>query len=266
MDTSELIQQLIGQLGSTASDEAKQVLESLIEDPQLAGWHGYLVVARERQRVIHRDASYRHPDVEEVQATLRDLVPANAADLAAMVSDRLNDLSEQVRGDNANVWSQFWDVDPNGQPTSPRPENTCRDALLAALRLPDGVEATPEGSYVSDWRADIRVSCRDFNIPIEVKRNSHRDLWRALRTQLIGQYTTDSATSGYGIYVVLWFGAGDTQRPPDGNRPSTPQELEQRLMQDLTEDEARKISVIVIDVTKPRAPSRSSPTSVGAAV
>lgn len=269
IDTSEFIDSLIRQLAAVASDEARLALAGLAADPHLTGWRDHLVVAQERQRVIHRDASYRHPSVEEVQATLRDLAPANAADLAALVNGRLRDLVERVRGDNANVWSQFWNLDSNGQPTEPRPENACRDALLSVLMEPlmlVGVGLDPEALYVSGWRADLRAECRDFNVPIEVKRNSHRDLWHAPRTQLIGQYTTDPATSGYGIYVVLWFGADRVQRPPDGNRPSTPDELAQRLTQDLTEDERRKISVIVIDVTKPRPPARSSATSVGAAV
>ena len=258
VDTSELIDSLIRQLAAVAGDEARQALACLAADPHLTAWRGHLAVAQERQRVIHRDASYRHPSVEEVQATLRDLVPANAADLAALVGDRLKDLSEQVRGDHANVWSHFWNLGPNGQPTEPRPENACRDALLTMLRAPlrlVGVGLDPEALNVSGWRADLRAECRDFNVPIEIKRNSHRDLWHALRTQLIGRYTTGPATSGYGIYVVIWFGADCTQRAPDGDRPSTPEELAQRLTQDLTEDERRKISVIVIDVTKPRPPS-----------
>ena len=258
VDTPELIDSLIRQLAAVAGDEARQALACLAADPHLTGWRGHLAVAQERQRVIHRDASYLHPSVEEVQATLRDLVPANAADLAALVGDRLKDLSEQVRGDHANVWSHFWNLYSNGQPPEPRPENACRDTLLNMLRAPlrlVGVGLDPEALHVSGWRADLRAECRDFNVPIEIKRNSHRDLWHALRTQLIGKYTTGPATSGYGIYVLLWFGADRTQRAPDGNRPSTPEELAQRLTQDLTEDERRKISVIVIDVTKPRPPS-----------
>ena len=159
------------------------------------------------------------------------------------------------------MWSRYWNEYSDGRPPEPKPENSCRDVLLdpLRLRLPRGVAAAPEGAYVSDWRADIRATCRDFNVPIEIKRDRHRDVWRAMRSQLIGQYTTDSATSGYGIYLVLWFGDGRVQTPPHGDRPRTPEELRQRLVQDLTQDERRKISVIVIDVSKPSRRSRSSP-------
>ena len=244
MHMTELIQQLIQQLGRDASDEARQALDRLVEDPQLAGWRRHLIVERDGQRVLHRDASYRHPGVEEVQAALRDLTPANAAGLAALAACRLNDFSERVRGDSTNIWSQFWNQDRHGHPDGPKPENACRDALLAALREAlrrhDGVEATPEGACVSGWRADILLSCGDFNVPVEVKRSSHRNLWTAIRTQLIGQYTIDPATSGYGVYAVLWCGHEYARRPPHGDRPRTPRELEQRLTQALTEVEARQ--------------------------
>ena len=261
MYTSDLIVDLIAQLGSAANDEARQALQSLIADPHLAGWHGQLAGAYERQSVAHRDASYRHPGIDQVQRTLADGEPANAADLAALMNDKLEELALKLRGDNSNVWSQFWNQDPHGRPTDPKPENACRDALLAALgkRVPPEVDLEPEASYASGWAADLRARCGDFNIPIEIKRDRHRDLWRALRSQLIGQYTTDSTTSGYGIYVVLWFGDGRVQTPPDGHRPRTPDELEQRLARDLTQDERRKISVIVMDVSKPSRRSRSSP-------
>ena len=256
MHTSDLIVDLISQLGSAVSDEARQALESLIADPSLAGWHDQLAGVYERQSVARRDASYRHPGVDQVQSTLAGGGPSNAVELAALMSGQLEELASKLRGDNSNVWSQFWNQDPHGRPIDPKPENACRDALLAALeRVPTEVDLDPEARYASGWQADIRARCGDFNVPIEIKRDRHRDVWRAMRSQLIGQYTTDPATSGYGIYLVLWFGDGRVQTPPHGDRPRTPEELRQRLVQDLTQDERRKISVIVIDVSKPSRPS-----------
>ena len=106
-----------------------------------------------------------------------------------------------------------------------------------------------KGSTRRDTRADIRVSCRDFQVPVEIKKNSHPDLWRACRAQLIEHYTRDPATDGYGIYLVFWFGPRLTQRSPSGRRPANPKELRERLEETLTEDERRKISIKVIDVS-----------------
>ena len=84
---------------------------------------------------------------------------------------------------------------------------------------------------------------------MEIKKDAHRDVWSAIRDQLIKQYTRDAETSGYGIYLVFWFGQGDLQAPPHGVRPTTPAELERRLEETLTADEISKIAVIAIDVS-----------------
>ena len=70
-----------------------------------------------------------------------------------------------------------------------------------------------------------------------------------MRNQLIERYTRDPDTSGYGIYLVFWFGQGDLQAPPHGGRPATPGELELRLSETLAVDETKKIPVMVIDAS-----------------
>ena len=92
--------------------------------------------------------------------------------------------------------------------------------------------------------------------PSRSRKNSHSKLWRALRDQLIAQYTRDPATDGYGVYLVLWFGEVCGQRkppPPSGVYPDSPEALKARLEKSLKPEEARKISVCVIDVSAPAA-------------
>lgn len=256
LDVSDRVAALIAQLGSIAGDETEQVLSRLIGDDRLSTWRDHLNRAQRRQRVVNRDATYRHPGhlgIDQVQGALNAGAPANVADLRALLVEHLADTDSTIRGANSNLWRQFWNEDSHGRPDTPKPEESCRDALLAFLRprLPSGVDLQPEGTYAADSRADIRASSREFNVPVEIKKNAHRDLWRAMRSQLVEKYTTDPATSGYGIYLVLWFGVDKTTRPPESGRPATPAELQQRLERSLTPDQARKISVIVMDVTKP---------------
>jgi len=154
------------------------------------------------------------------------------------------------------AWRQYWNEDAHGRPATPKHEDSCRDALLSDLRqvLPPEVDAQPEGQYANDKRADIRISCADFQDPVEIKKSNNSRPWRALHEQLLAHYVRDPATGGHGIYLVFWFGDGDGYRatqPPDGARISGPAELKSRLESTLSETEARKISIRVIDVSAP---------------
>ena len=249
---SRLVHGLIQRLAASPTKDASDALAALPDDPALSHWRDVLSQAQDAQRVTRRDASYRHPAIEQVCQTLNGGTPANAGDLAALVMDRLRELADQIRRGNTDDWRQYWN-EPHDQLPTPKHEEPCRDALLSDLRqrLPQGVDAQPEGQYANDKRADIRVSYGDFQVPVEIKKNMHRDLWSAPRNQLIAQYTIDPDTEGYGIYLVFWFGKDRTPPPPSGTRPTNAEELKKRLEATLSPDEARKISVCVIDVSRP---------------
>ena len=261
MEASRLVHTYIQHLATSPAKEASDALASLHADPALERWHGELSRSRDSQRIIRRDAEYRHPDIEQVRSTLRNGPPANVADLAALVTDRLCEIARQIRTDNTNDWRQYWNEDSYGQPQKPKPENSCRDALLSSLRaqLPPSVLVEPERKSAADTRVDISISIADFNVPVEIKKSSHREVWSAMRNQLIEKYVMrDSDASGYGIYLVFWFGPEECQPGPAG-RPTSADELEKWLHEALSPAEARRISVCVMDVTKPfdSAPLRS---------
>ena len=253
MATAGRVRSLIAQLSSLAGHDALQALESLLSESELVHWQDDLERARDDQRIVHRDAAYRYPSLQQLQHSLNNLQPANPGDLAALVLDRLSTVAAALRGDNADGWRQYWNEDSFGRPVAPKHENSCRDALLALLRLrlPAGVDAQPEGQHAGDKRSDIRVAYEGCSLPVEIKRDKNPDLWSAPRTQLIGQYTRDIETGGYGIYLVFWFGQREMPPPPTGTRPTTARELQKRLEESLTVEEVRKISVIVVDVSPP---------------
>ena len=255
MEGSDLVWDLINRLSASPDRAASDALEALAADDALRQWKQVISPARDSQQVVRRDASYRHPTVEQVCATLAGSTPANAGDLAALLIYRFDELAAQIRTSNTDDWLQYWSEDAQGHPTIPKHEDHCRDTLLSGLRglLPDSVEAQPEGQYARDRRADIRVADPSgFHVPVEVKKNMHRDLWRAMKDQLISDYASDPATSGFGIYLVFWFGPGSTTPAPSGQRPDGPGELKDMLRATLSPDHKRKISVCVIDVSADR--------------
>ena len=75
-------------------------------------------------------------------------------------------------------------------------------------------------------------------MPVEIKKSSHRNLWSAIRSQLIARYTRDPGAAGYGIYLVFWFDPGGVPTTGEtGSTPRNPAELEERLRDSLSADE-----------------------------
>jgi len=250
IEATSSLAHFIDLLADDRSTAATKTLEALTSDELLAQWHSRLLRALHRQKSIRREANFAHPSVERVADILDGGRPASAADLWAMTVDLLSQFSRRIRDGATTDWRQYWNVDQYNRAQKPRPEDACRDALLSDLEqalTPLGVEGVKEGYYADDKRADIRLSVPGFNIPIEIKRSSHRDWWSSIRTQLISQYIRDPGTDGYGIYLVFWFGEAE---PSSGRKPESPDDLRHALVESLTDRERRKISVIVIDVSK----------------
>ena len=110
----------------------------------------------------------------------------------------------------------------------------------------DGLESTRrrKGVYADDKRSDIRVSFAGFNVPVEIKRSCHPDLWTAVRSQLIAKYTRDPEAAGYGIYLVFWFGDTEKCRPTKcgGWTPETAEDVRLRIQQSL-DDSGRALNL-----------------------
>ena len=250
-----LVHMLIQQLASIQCSSATEALERLLSNSALISWKPYLTYASGKQKLLHRDAVFHHRDVNQVLQTLDNGEPANAADLAALTADVLNELAINIRNGSTSDWRQYWNMDKKGKPLTPRFENFCRDALLSDLRvrldqLGIGVTAHQEHTYADDKRSDICVEYNGYNVPIEIKQNIHPDLWNSAKNQLIAKYTKAPETDGYGIYLVFWFGKERCKRPESGLRPETADELKKLLYDNLTNDQKRKISICVIDVAK----------------
>ena len=247
---------LIARLAGDPSAAATEALDALSSVSEAESWSPAIADAKERQARKRREHEYRHSDIRQVVRTLDNLAPANAGDLAALVFDELNDLSVKIRDGSTSDWRQYWNVDGYKRPEKPRPEDACRDTVLSDLqerleRL--GIDAQPEGTYAEDKRSDIRVSFGGFNVPVEIKRSCHDDLWTAVRTQLIAKYTRDPGATGCGIYLVFWFGDTEKCRPTrcSGWTPETAEDVRLRIEESLDDRDGRLISVCVVDVSKP---------------
>ena len=254
LQTGGVIRTALRALSACPTPEATELLQTLLEDEQLTAWREPITEAFDAQGVVRLDAEFEPAAIGDVAKALTGGLPAGAGDLAALAVDGILAVGERARDGDADLWRDFWNEGERGKPQTPKIEPSCQKALLRAWRpeLPERVRLDLEATYAGDRRADLRVSFRDFAVPVETKMSSSRDLWTAVTDQLIPRYVRDPMSGGYGIYVVFWHGPEHARIPaPKGKPPRAPDELRNRLIRRLTAEVQRKVSVIVLDVSPP---------------
>ena len=255
MFRGDQVRSMITHLGATSSTEAELEIKRLQALPTLKKLKHLLDNAHYEMQHRQRESEFHFLSSQEVAQVLANKAPTTNADLTALVLDTLDDIAMNIRQDNDDGFRNFWNVE-NKKPTSQREENLCRDVLLTRLRLrlsPHGIDCQPEMDCSNDKRADIKASYQaQFELPIEIKRDSNEALWTGLRKQLIEQYSISPLAKGYGIYLVLWFGGSGTPGPIDGGKkPRSADELQFRLEAQLDQIEQTRIFVRVLDVSWP---------------
>ena len=259
----------VGTLADRMDEEAVAALVGLAEDPALENWRGVLCQARDQQAIARGISVYVAPTIPEVRKGLGGGPPIGPADLAALVADRLANLATRIRDGNTDAWQQYWHTnprDPKGRKViKPKGEEPCRDALLSDLQLllePQQVDAQPEGHHAEDAKSDIIAIHGGHAVVVEIKKSDSKDLWSAMTDQLIASYVRDPRSGGYGIFLVLWFGADRLKSPPRaGTPPRSPEELARMLEGRLTHEQRRTVTVIVVDISAPAG--RVDPGNVG---
>jgi hypothetical protein len=253
---ADFIKRLIDDVSSFSSYDAGEVFERLLLLPECTSYRGYLLHAQSNQKVRYRESQFQHTNWKQALNTLKNKTPANVMDLYALLLDHLQDIANRITYENTDIYKQFWNENGNGKILVPKPEESCRNFFLELLRArlhPLQIICEPEGHMVSGKRADIIISLPGIKIPIEIKRDYHRDVWSALNEQLDQLYTTNPDAAGYGIYLVFWFGAS---RPNAIPRPAkdTPPPVNATTMEDILNEavpmvKRDRLSAIVIDVS-----------------
>ena len=256
MDLGDELRGMIDWLGTQTTVEARKELQRMLNLPAMASQHYRIRSTLEQQQARRREAEFRFLGLEAVADVLANQAPANIADLMHLTLSHLDDIAHELRHANDDGYRMFWNI-PNGQPPSRRGENLCRDVLLARLRSrldAHGIGIAPEYDHAGDKRADLQLDYRNqLALPIEIKRDDHDKLWKALRDQLIAQYVHAPKSMGHGIYLVLWFGDNKRLKSPPNRKPkpATPDELRTMLEAQLTEEERQRVFVRVLNVSWP---------------
>lgn len=265
MEERDYVGYLLNSLAANPSEDAETALKKLLEQPKLVAWRTLIRDALQTQQISRREALYKHPDASQVIETLNDRKPANVADLAVLALDCLQQLAAEMHGSSTNPYQHFWNL-KGKKPVSPKEpytendpryeevgRNYLADRLKPMLAKYD-VAVEPEALQANEKRADLKLSFihegRSYYLPIEIKRDYHRELWKTIHQQLIPRYTISPETEGRGLYLVLWFNFKSLPTHPDGlPPPNSATELVEMLKATLMPAKRKLIDVFVLDVS-----------------
>ncbi len=254
---SRFLLSLVNRIAEMDTLKASQSLTHLSNEASLSSYQDDIKHKLFEQRALYVNASFKPPTAQQALNVLENKAPANIVDLQALIMDTMQDIQRHINGSNEDAYRAFWN-EPKGKPSTPKWEESCRDALLPLLRHnleKFGIHVEPEVHMVKDKRADLVIFHKDLKMVFELKRVFHSELWTAANTQLDRLYTRDPNAQGYGIYGVFWYGdkhINKIKKHPDGlEKPNTPRKLCKMLVSQLTAEQKKRIAVFVLDVSEP---------------
>ncbi|MNJ18216.1 hypothetical protein D3C77_125120 [compost metagenome] len=210
----------------------------------------------------HAQASQIQKNSEEMFKPIRPEVlklllqggpPCNAEDLKTLILEELAVVQRILIGDEFDPVRVFW-----ADNKEPREENRCRDHLAEMLRPRlerYNVSLLSEADMPEDKRVDLAFRCGNLQLPLEVKGQWHPNVWHAASSQLDKQYLIDWRSEQCGIFCVLWFGVGVSNKklpvkPPQGMcAPRCAEEMQSYLAELIPQERRGRIQVVVIDLS-----------------
>jgi hypothetical protein len=256
-DTTQFTYALLNRLAASVDDSSRSVLERCLQNPAAQAYRDHIKHCLMQQEIRRVDSAYRQPTWPEALRVLANGKPVSVADLHALVVAHLEDIRDDIRFNNIDLFQGFWNQDGRtGKVASPKHENAGRNVLIGLLRnrlqhLDINVE--PEVHMANENRADVGIYYPKMKIVIELKRHYHEELWTAATEQLERFYVKHQEAQGFGILGVFWYGL--TLAPPPRSHklvpfpPANASELETALISILPPSLRSKLSCLVFDVS-----------------
>ena len=250
-DATNWIRHLINLISDWKSEDAIAKLRDLADSGRMGAYQNDVQHALSNARRAFAEAHHSTATLEDVRSVLLSGKPTNVSDLQILFLEQLDLYQTKIRTGQTDPYLTYWEGD------DPHRENYCRDRLLDGLEQrmqAYGVRVHKEGAMANETRVDLLLTCDDFDLPVEIKRQWHAKVWSAASEQLEA-YSENYRTDGTGVYLVIWHGPVEGKtipKPSVGERPNNAKEMLEALNQNHPRELSSATKVVVLDVSKPQ--------------
>ena len=250
-------------IGQDTPDAALLVLDRLLVDDRFKDFRNDVLTVKASSARKMALEGFRPPSPTAVSALLERRAVASVEDLRALMGEALAEVEALIRHSETDTLETFYSAGEHVD------ENTARNRLvehlrgyMTAHRLSVAIEHHMAGGNRCDITATEMIAGRRRLLTIEVKGQWHVELFSAASAQLDARYASNPDAEQQGIYLVLWFGAGDLVAGRKNTDFRTPEELRRGIVESMPVALRGRIDVQVIDLSRPLA----TPNAVKAAV
>lgn len=248
--------EIVWSIGRDDPDNAIEVIDRLQADPRFEHFDQTFRSVRSTSLRMRAHRDFRPPTPGDVVEMLRATQPVTVEHLRALLVEQLQSLQKEIRGSDLDVGSIFFD---GGRRVD---ENTASMRLITLLRprlqslgLSDALEHQMADGNRCDITVSMMVNGRRRLLVIEVKGQWNRQLFTAAEAQLYDKYSIHPDAAEQGIYLVLWFGNGETIAGRRDDTITTSEDLANRIKASVPEHIRTRLDVVVLDLFRPAAGS-----------
>ncbi|MER8835953.1 hypothetical protein [Mesorhizobium sp. M0909] len=238
-------------IGRDSPDQSLPVLDKLLSDDRFADFHRD---ARSMKAAAHRKQAlqdFRTPSAKDIVNFLDHSKIATVEDLRALLVEELVEYQRWVQGAETDPLNMFY---PGGEHLD---ENSSRDRIvdrlqvkMSALNLSVTIEHHMAHANRCDITASVIIDGRRRLLVIEVKGQWHSKLFSAASAQLHDRYSVHPDAADQGIYLVLWFGAGEKIAGRKDLSITTTAQLKDAIIEQMPVDLRRVIDVVILDLSR----------------
>lgn len=246
------LRDVVWRIGSDSPSRKLPVLNRLLEDGRFDDHRSVLLTLRadaERELAFQ---DFHPPKAKDIASHLDQNKVASVEDLRALMVEELNGVQVDLKGLDTDPIETFYD---GGKHVN---ENTARNrvvdmvrARLKALGIPVVIEHHLADNKRSDFTATASISGSNPLLVVEAKGQWHPQLFTAAAEQLDARYSIHPDASGQGIYLVFWFGYGETIAGKVDNTITSAEQLREAILKQMPENLKKSIDVVVLDVSRP---------------